>query len=181
MKCGDALFWGIPEDALPQGGFCTEGGLDATGLRFAIAVARFNAQITGPLLEGCLDELRARGADADIDAFEVPGCFELPLTAKLLGESGKYDAVICIGAVIRGDTPHFEYVSSATASGVQQAALATGVPVIFGVLTTDNEEQALARVGGAAGHKGREAALTAIEMARTIRALQERRGAGARR
>ncbi len=165
---------------LPQGGFSAEHGLDATGLRFAIAVARFNAQVTGPLLEGCLGELRARGADEGIDAFEVPGCFELPLTAKVLAESGRYDAVICIGAVIRGDTPHFEYVSSATAAGVQQAALETGVPVIFGVLTTDNEAQALARVGGAAGHKGREAALTAIEIARTIRALRGRTSAGAR-
>lgn len=181
MRCGDALSLGIPEVALPQGGFSVEGGLDASGLRFGVAVARFNAQITGPLYEGCLDELRARGAaDADIDMVEVPGCFELPLAAKTLAASGAYDAVVCIGAVIRGDTPHFEYVSSGTASGVQQAALDTGVPVIFGVLTTDNEEQALARVGGAAGHKGREAALSAIEMARTIHRLRARGSAGKR-
>ena len=108
---------------------------------------------------------------------EVPGCFELPIVAKVLAASGKHDAVICLGAVIRGDTPHFDYVSSGTASGIQRAALDTGVPVIFGVLTTDNEEQALARIGGAGGHKGREAALTAIEIVHTMRALRGAVGA----
>jgi 6,7-dimethyl-8-ribityllumazine synthase len=159
---------------LPQGGFSVEGGLDASGLRFGIAVARFNAHVTGPLYDGCREELAGRGAsDDDVVSVEVPGCFELALVAKQLAGSGRFDAVICIGAVIRGDTPHFDYVSSATASGIERAALDTGVPVIFGVLTTDNEEQALARIGGAHGHKGREAALTAIEMARTIKQLRQ--------
>ena len=159
---------------MPQGGFSVEGDLDASGLRFAVAVARFNAHVTGPLHDGCREELLGRGAaDASVVSIEVPGCFELPIVAKTLAQSGRFDAVICIGAVIRGDTPHFDYVSSATASGVQRAAMDAGVPVIFGVLTTDNEEQALARAGGAAGHKGREAALTAIEMAHTMRRLSE--------
>jgi 6,7-dimethyl-8-ribityllumazine synthase len=159
---------------LPQGGFTVEGGLDAAGLRFAIIVARFNAHVTGKLYDGCYEELRGHGAaDEDVRTIEVPGCFELPLVAKELGSSGRFDAIVCLGAVIRGGTPHFEYVSSATAMGVQQAALATGVPTVFGVLTVDNEEQALERTGGAEGHKGREAALTAIEIALTVRRIRE--------
>jgi 6,7-dimethyl-8-ribityllumazine synthase len=162
---------------LPQGGFRTEGGLDASGLRIAVVVSRFNAHITGALAEGCSDELRAHGAEErDLTAVEVPGCFELPLVARELAVSGRFDAVICLGAIIRGETPHFEYVSSATAHGVQRAALDTGVPVVFGVLTTDNEDQARERIGGTAGHKGREAALTAIEMARTLRRIREEAG-----
>jgi 6,7-dimethyl-8-ribityllumazine synthase len=133
-------------------------------------VARFNAHVTSPLYDGCRDELEAHGADAHaIASVEVPGCFELPLVARTLAATGRFDAVVCLGAIIRGDTPHFDYVSSETASGIQRASLDTGVPVIFGVLTTDNEEQALDRVGGQEGHKGREAALTAIEMAHTMR------------
>jgi 6,7-dimethyl-8-ribityllumazine synthase len=160
---------------VPHGGFSIEGGLDASGLRFAIIVARFNADVTGSLYDGCSAELAGNGAAAgDIETVEVPGCFELPLTAKALASTGRFDAVICLGAVIRGDTPHFEYVSMATAIGVQQAALETGVPVIFGVLTTDNAEQAAARIGGSEGHKGREAALTAIEIARTVRRIKQR-------
>jgi 6,7-dimethyl-8-ribityllumazine synthase len=143
-------------------------------MRFAVVVSRFNANITAALAEGCLDELRAHGAsEEDVTAVEVPGCFELPLTARELAASGRYQAVICLGAVIRGETPHFEYVSSATAHGVQRAALDTGVPVVFGVLTTDNEEQARERAGGSA-HKGREAALTAIEIAQTLAKIRER-------
>jgi 6,7-dimethyl-8-ribityllumazine synthase len=158
---------------VPQGGFSYEGGLDASGLRFAVVTARFNAHVTSPLQDGCVDELGQRGARAgDVTAYEVPGCYELPLVAKELAASGRFDAIICLGAVIRGDTPHFDYVSSETASGITRAALDTGVPVIFGVLTTDNEEQALARAGGPAGHKGREAALTAIEMAHTMRRIR---------
>jgi 6,7-dimethyl-8-ribityllumazine synthase len=158
---------------MPQGGFSFEGGQDATGLRFGVVVARFNAQVTGGLYDGCRDELTARGAgDHDVTSIEVPGCFELPLVARTLAEGGRFDAIICLGAIIRGDTPHFDYVSSETASGIQRASLDTGVPVIFGVLTTDNEQQALDRVGGAAGHKGREAALTAIEMAHTMREIR---------
>jgi len=159
---------------VPRGGFSIEGGLDASGLRFAVAVARFNAEITSKLYDGCLEELLGRGAAAsDVETVEVPGCFELPLVAKELASTRRFDAVICLGAVIRGDTPHFEYVSSATAIGIQQASLDTDVPVIFGVLTTDSEEQAVARTGGSGGHKGREAALTAIEMAHTMRRIRE--------
>ncbi|MEX0749503.1 MAG: 6,7-dimethyl-8-ribityllumazine synthase [Dehalococcoidia bacterium] len=155
---------------MPKGGFSYEGGLDAKGLRFGVIVARFNAHVTGPLHDGCRSELEAHGADeAAVTSIEVPGCFELPLVARTLAQSGRFDAIICLGAIIRGDTPHFDYVSSETASGIQRASLDTGVPVVFGVLTTDNEEQALERIGGAEGHKGREAALTAIEMAHTMR------------
>lgn len=157
---------------MANGGLSFEGGLDATGLRLAVVVARFNAHVTGKLYDGCRDELGARGLDIDtLTTLEVPGCFELPIVAKTLAASGGYDAVICLGAVIRGDTPHFDYVSSETASGVQRAAMDTGVPVIFGVLTTDNDEQAIERAGGSGGHKGRDAALTAIEMVHTLRRI----------
>ena len=159
---------------MPQSGFSLEGGLDAAGCRFAIVVARFNAHVTEKLYDGCREELLGHGAaEEDVESIEVPGCFELPLVAKELGASRRFDAIVCLGAVIRGDTPHFEYVSSATAMGVQQAALATGVPTVFGVLTVDNEEQAIERIGGAAGHKGREAALTAIEIAHTMRRIRQ--------
>lgn len=161
---------------MPQGGFSVEGGLDASGLRFAVVVARFNAHVTAALYDGCRDELVGNGAaEGDVEMVEVPGCFELPLIAKELAATRRFDAVVCLGAVIRGDTPHFEYVSSAAAMGVQRASMDTGVPVIFGVLTTDNEEQALARIGGAGehGHKGREAALTAIEIAHTMRRIRQ--------
>ncbi|HYM16377.1 MAG TPA: 6,7-dimethyl-8-ribityllumazine synthase [Dehalococcoidia bacterium] len=154
---------------MPKGGLSFEGGLDASGLRVAVVIARFNAHVTGALYDGCREELLGRGlAAAALTTVEVPGCFELPVVAKQLAASGSYDAVVCIGAVIRGDTPHFEYVASGTANGIQRAALDTGVPVIFGVLTTDTEAQALERIGGSEGHKGREAALTAIEMAHTM-------------
>ena len=158
---------------MTKGGFSHEGGLDATGMRLAVVVARFNAHVTQPLYDGCREELGAHGLDPDtLTSIDVPGCFELPIVAKTLAETGKYDAIVCLGAVIRGDTPHFDYVSSETAGGIQRAALDSGVPVIFGVLTTDNEEQALARIGGSAGHKGREAALTAIEIVQTMREIR---------
>lgn len=158
---------------MTKGGLSFEGGLDASGLRLAVVVARFNAHVTGRLYDGCRDELEDRGLDLDtMTSVEVPGCFELPIVARTLAATGKFDAVICLGAVIRGDTPHFDYVSSGTSSGIQRAALDTGVPVIFGVLTTDNEEQAMERVGGGGGHKGRDAALTAIEMVHTMRAIK---------
>lgn len=164
---------GRQERLLAKGGPTFEGGLDARGLRLAVITARFNAHVTSRLYEGCRDELIARGLHPDtLMSVEVPGCFELPLVAKELAASGGFDAIICIGAIIRGDTPHFDFVSSETASGIQRAALDSGVPVIFGVLTTDNEEQALARVGGSAGHKGREAALTAVEMAHTMQNIR---------
>jgi 6,7-dimethyl-8-ribityllumazine synthase len=162
----------FPEELLAKGGLTFEGGLDATDMRIAVVVARFNAHVTGPLYDGCRQEFGQHGLDLEtLATVEVPGCFELPIVAKTLAATGKYDAVVCLGAVIRGDTPHFDYVSSETASGLSRAALDTGVPVIFGVLTTDNEEQAIERIGGSAGHKGREAALTAIEMVETMRRI----------
>lgn len=159
---------------MTKGGLSFEGGLDAAGLRLAVVIARFNAHVTDKLYDGCRDELGRCGLDlGSLTSVEVPGCFELAVVAKELASSGRFEAVICLGAVIRGDTPHFDYVSSGTASGLQRAALDTGVPVIFGVLTTDNEEQALERAGGSAGHKGRDAALTAIEMVHTMRRVRE--------
>lgn len=146
--------------------------LDGSGLRIAVVVSRFNGDVTRRLYDGCNEELGAKGV-ADVTVAQVPGCFELPLMAKHLAANGRFDAIICLGAVIRGDTPHFEYVSSATATGVQRAALDTGIPVVFGVLTVENEQQAYDRVGGAAGHKGHEAALTAIEMARAMQRMKE--------
>jgi 6,7-dimethyl-8-ribityllumazine synthase len=148
----------------------TEGNLDATGMRFAVAVARFNRDITEALLEGAETALRKHDAD-DVTVAWVPGAFELPLVAKRLAVSGEVDAVICLGAVIRGETAHFEYVAGEAASGITRAALDTGVPVIFGVLTVDTREQAFDRIGGKEGHKGEEAALTAIEMVSLLRAL----------
>jgi len=143
-----------------------EGKLVGEGLRFAIVVARFNEFITGKLLEGARDALRRHGvADGDVDVAWVPGSFEIPLAAKRLAESGRYDAVICLGAVIRGATPHFEYVAAEAAKGVAAVGLSTGVPTLFGVLTTDTIEQAIERAGTKAGNKGFEAAVAAIEMA----------------
>jgi len=138
---------------------------DARGLRFAIVVARFNSNITGKLLEGAQRALREAAATL-VDVFYVPGAFELPLAAKHLAES--YDAIVALGAVIRGATPHFDYVAGEAARGLQQAALDMGVPVAFGVLTTDTVEQAEERAGGSHGNKGHDAAMTAIEMARFI-------------
>jgi 6,7-dimethyl-8-ribityllumazine synthase len=139
--------------------------LDANGLSFAILVARFNSDITEKLLAGAREAFTKAGAKSQ-QVFYVPGAFELPFAAKKLAERGGFDAIVALGAVIRGGTPHFEYVAGEAARGLQQAGLETGVPVIFGVLTTDNWEQAEARAGGAAGNKGFDAAMTAIEMAR---------------
>jgi len=147
-----------------------EGELDATGMRFAIVTARFNFEVTEPLCAGAEKKLREHGAD-DVTVAWVPGAFELPLVAKRFAESGTVDAVICIGAVIRGETAHFEYVAGEAAAGVTRASLDTGVPVVFGVLTVENREQALDRVGGSEGHKGEEAAATAIEMVSLLRRL----------
>jgi 6,7-dimethyl-8-ribityllumazine synthase len=148
----------------------TEGHLDATGMRFAIAVARFNRDVTEELLNGAETALRKHDA-AEVQVAWVPGAFELPLVAKHYAASGAVDAVICLGAVIRGETAHFEYVAGEAAAGITRASLDTGVPVIFGVLTVDNHEQAQERLGGTEGHKGEEAALTAIEMVSLLRAL----------
>ena len=146
--------------------------VDASGMRIAVVAGRFNAQVTQPLLDGALATLADHGLDPDaVPVCWVPGAFEIPLTAKRLATSGTVDAVICVGAVIRGDTAHFEYVAGPCASGIAQAALDTGVPIAFGVLTTNDERQALERAGGAAGNKGAEAAATAIEMVALLRSL----------
>ena len=145
---------------------------DAAGLRFAVVVGRFNHPITSALLEGCGGELGSRGAaDDSVHVAWVPGAFEIPLAARKLAESGRYDAVITLGAVIRGGTPHFEYVCRGVAEGVAAVMRDTGVPIAFGVLTTDDLDSALARAGGSEGNKGVEAALAAIEMARLVRVL----------
>ncbi|MEI8006791.1 MAG: 6,7-dimethyl-8-ribityllumazine synthase [Bacteroidota bacterium] len=149
-----------------------EGKLDAKGLKFAIVIARFNEFISGKLLSGCLDGLKRHGADeAEIDLVWAPGSFEIPLLAKKLANSGKYNAVICLGAVIRGATPHFDYVAAEVSKGVASASLDSGIPVIYGVLTTDNIEQAIERAGTKGGNKGFDAALAAIEMANVISQL----------
>jgi len=150
-----------------------EGHLGGRGLRFAIVVARFNDFITSRLLEGALAGLRRHGvAEESVDVAWVPGSFEIPVAAKALAQSGRYDAVICLGAVIRGATAHFDYVAGQAASGIAQVALQTGVPCIFGVLTTDTIEQAIERAGTKAGNKGYEAAISAIEMATLLQRIQ---------
>ena len=149
-----------------------EGNITAEGLRFAIVASRFNAFITSKLLEGALDILRRHGAAEDaVDVVWVPGAFEIPLAAKKLATSGKYDAVICVGAVIRGATSHYDYVCSEVSKGVAQAGLSTGVPVIFGVVTTENIEQAVERAGTKAGNKGADGAMAAMEMANLLKKI----------
>ncbi|MBV8952287.1 MAG: 6,7-dimethyl-8-ribityllumazine synthase [Actinobacteria bacterium] len=145
--------------------------LDGTGMRLAVVAGRFNEHVTKPLLAGALDTLDQHGVSGDVPVYWVPGAFEIPLVAMRLASSGAYDALVCLGAVIRGDTPHFEYVAGACASGISQVALTSGVPCAFGVLTTDDLDQALARSGGAEGNKGCEAARTAIEMVALLQRL----------
>lgn len=148
------------------------GELDGEGLRIGIVVARFNDFITSRLLEGARAALaRHRVRDEDVTVVSVPGSFEIPLMAKKLAESGRYDAVVCLGAVIRGETDHYEYVAGEAAKGIANAAFTTGVPVIFGVLTTDTLEQAINRAGGKQGNNGYSAAVAAIEMANLVRSL----------
>ncbi len=150
-----------------------EGNLNAGGLKFALVVSRFNHFITDRLLEGALDALRRHGADEDgVSVFRVPGAFEMPLVAKKVAASGQYDAVICLGCVVRGATPHFEFVAAETSKGIALASLDTGVPIAFGVLTTDNLEQAIERAGTKLGNKGWYAALSAIEMANLLKEMQ---------
>ncbi len=145
---------------------------EGDGPRFAIAAARFNEFITSSLMRGAREGLTANGIEESrIDAVWVPGAFELPLTAKRLAQTGRYAAVICLGAVIRGDTPHFDYVSSGAAHGIVQAGLLTDVPIIFGVLTTDTVAQAMERSGDGPSNKGYDAALTAVEMAGLLKDL----------
>lgn len=142
-----------------------EGKIIAKGMKFGIVASRFNDFICGRLIEGAVDALTRAGADPkDMQVYKVPGSFELPLAAKKLAKSGKYDAVICLGAVIRGATPHFEYISAEVTKGIALVGLETEVPVAFGVLTTDTIEQAIERAGTKAGNKGWDAAMTAIEM-----------------
>ncbi|MDP6561038.1 MAG: 6,7-dimethyl-8-ribityllumazine synthase [Candidatus Binatia bacterium] len=143
-----------------------EGKLDARGMKFGIVVSRFNNFITEKLLEGAVDSLRRHGGEEkNIDVVRVPGSFEIPLFAHKLAASSKYDALICLGAVIRGDTPHFDYIAGEVARGVGGAMVQHNIPVAFGVLTTNTIEQAMERAGTKMGNKGSEAALTAIEMA----------------
>lgn len=142
-----------------------EGKLTAKNMKIAIVVARFNEFITSKLLSGCIDCLiRHEVADEDLTVAWVPGAFEIPMAAKKLAESGKYDAVICLGAVIRGATPHFDYVCAEASKGIAQVSMQTGVPVAFGVLTTENIQQAVERAGTKAGNKGVDCAMTAMEM-----------------
>jgi len=145
---------------------------EAAGRRFAVVAARFNEVVVRKLVAGALEGLRAKGAaEEDVDLVWVPGSFELPLVAKRLAGSGRYAAVICLGAVIRGETPHFDHVAEQAAHGIREAARETGVPVIFGVLTTDTFEQAMARAGGKHGNKGWDAAMAGMEMASLLEGL----------
>jgi len=149
-----------------------QGELQAKGLKFAVIVSRFNDFITGKLLEGAVDGLLRHGAkDEDIDVIKVPGAFEIPLTAKKVAAKGSYNALICLGTVIRGATPHFDYVAAEVSKGVATASMETGVPIAFGVLTTDTIEQAVERAGTKSGNKGFDAAMTAIEMAQVFKKL----------
>ncbi|MDF2945622.1 MAG: 6,7-dimethyl-8-ribityllumazine synthase [Bacillales bacterium] len=149
-----------------------EGKLISQGLKYGIIVGRFNEFIGGKLLSGAIDGLKRHGAEeSEIEVTWVPGAFEIPLVAKKIANSGKYDAVICLGAVIRGATPHFDYVSNEVTKGVASVSLDSEIPVVFGVLTVDSIEQAIERAGTKAGNKGYEAAVTAIEMANLIKQL----------
>lgn len=149
-----------------------ERSLDGGGLRIAVVVSRFNGVVTERLLTGALDALREHGVPDDhVEVLHVPGAFELPLPVKLLADAGRVDAVVCLGAVVRGETPHFEYISAAVVSELERLMVDHGVPVALGVLTTETVEQALERSGGRHGNKGREAAETAIEMANLRRKL----------
>ena len=151
-----------------------EGSIDGRGRRVAIAASRFNRLVTDPLVAGAVEELRRHGvAEDDVDLAWVPGAFELPLAAERLAASGRYAAVVAVGAVVRGATPHFDHVAGQAAAGLAAVTRATGVPVAFGVLTCDTMEQALDRAGGKTGNKGAEAAMTALEMAGLLEAIDK--------
>jgi 6,7-dimethyl-8-ribityllumazine synthase len=150
-----------------------EGGLDAKGMKFAVLVAKFNSFISDRLLDGAMNALERTGASADdIEIVRVPGSWELPVVAAEIARQKRHDAVICLGAVIRGDTPHFDYVAGEAAGGLARIALETGTPVIFGVLTTNTLEQAIDRAGAKSGNKGFDAAMTAVEMGDLMRRLR---------
>ncbi len=149
-----------------------EGKIIAKGLRFGIVASRFNDFICGKLIEGALDALKRSGADEkDISIIRVPGAFEIPIAAKKLAKSGNFDAIICLGAVIRGATPHFEYISSEVSKGIASVTLETEMPVAFGIITSDTIEQAIERAGTKSGNKGWDAAISAIEMANLFKLL----------
>ncbi len=149
-----------------------EGNLDGRNMRIAVVVARFNSLVTDRLLAGALDALTRYGVqDKDVLVARVPGSFEIPLVAQKLAQGGHFDAVICLGAIVRGDTSHFDYVASGATSGIASSSLTSGRPVVFAVLTCETMEQALDRAGGKAGNKGFEAAVTAIEMVNVLKAL----------
>lgn len=152
-----------------------EGKLDASGQKIAIIVSRFNDFITSKLLEGALDCLKRHGAtDENINLFRVPGSFEIPFLAKKLAISKKYDGVICLGAIIKGATDHYQYVAAETTKGIAHAAMESGIPIIFGVLTTDNIEQAIERAGTKSGNKGFDAALTAVELINLYKMVEKK-------
>ncbi len=149
-----------------------EGELQAEGLRFAIIVSRFNDFITNKLLDGAIDALLRHGAaDQNVDIIKVPGSFEIPLTAKKIAGTKSYDAVICLGTIIRGATPHFGYIASEVTKGIASASIETGIPIAFGVITADTIEQAIERAGTKSGNKGWDSALVAIEMAQLLKKL----------
>ena len=150
-----------------------EGNFNAAGLRLAIVIARFNSFVTDRLLDGALEVIRKCGGNIDdAEVYRVPGSWEMPLVAGELARAKRHDAIICLGAVVRGDTPHFDYVAGNAAGGLANLAAETGVPIAFGVLTTNTLEQAIDRAGGKAGNKGYDAAMTAIEMASLLRAVR---------
>ncbi len=152
-----------------------KGTLSGTELRIAIVASSWNEFITSKLIEGALDAFeRANIQESNVEIFRVPGAFEIPLIAAKVAQSGKFDAVVCLGTVIRGETPHFEYVAGEAAKGISQAAMQTGLPVIFGIITADNIEQAINRAGGKAGNKGFEAAMAAVEMANLCKLLESK-------
>jgi len=152
-----------------------EGQLEAKGLKFALIVSRFNSFITERLLAGAFDALHRAGAsDDDLEVVKVPGSWEMPVVASALANQKRHDGIICLGAVIRGETPHFDYVAGEAAKGLAQVSLQTGIPIAFGVLTTNTLEQAIDRAGAKGGNKGFESAMTAIEMANVLRGLRDR-------
>ena len=158
-----------------------KGSHDATGLRFGIVVAKFNRSVTNKLLSSCLEELEEQGVRADdIEVVRVPGAFEIPLVAKTMARTGRFDAVICLGAIIRGDTPHFDYISAEVSRGIGQAALGADVPIIFGVLTTETVAQAEERAHPGKFNRGGAAAKSAIEMVRVMRMIKADKATGSK-